>query len=64
MNTTTQRTLITKAEAAELAGVNVRTIKRWAVAGRITETRDPVSGRPWYRRADFESGQTGTPESH
>lgn len=58
MNTNT-RARISKAEAATLAGVSVRTIKRWAVARRITEERDPVSGRPWYLRDEIEAVRNG-----
>jgi predicted site-specific integrase-resolvase len=54
---TQARTLIKKKHAAALAGVNIRTIKRWAEAGRITEDRDPANGRPWYVREEIESIQ-------
>jgi excisionase family DNA binding protein len=39
--------LITRAEAAELAGVNTRTIDRWANEERIT--RYKVGGLQWVR---------------
>jgi excisionase family DNA binding protein len=38
---------ITRDEAAELAGVNVRTIDAWANAGRID--RHKVGGMQWVR---------------
>lgn len=50
--TKTQTELITRLEAAELAGVSPRTIKRWAVAGRIETVRDTLSGRVRYRRKE------------
>jgi len=56
---TQSRTLISKAAAAELAGVNIRTIKRWAVAGRIAEKRDPQTGRTWYVGEEIEAVRNG-----
>jgi predicted site-specific integrase-resolvase len=57
------RALVSKAEAAALAGVNIRTVKRWAVAGRITEKRDPITGRPWYLRREIEKVRNGHQKS-
>ncbi len=45
--------LVSKQHAARLAGVNVRTIKRWADAGRLRMERDPRTGRPWYSQDDL-----------
>jgi excisionase family DNA binding protein len=46
---------ITRAEAAELAGVDTRTIDRWANEGKII--RHKVTGRQWvrFRRAEIEA---------
>lgn len=52
---TQSASLIRPREAAALAGVSVRTIKRWAVAGLITERRDPKNGRPWYIRHEIQT---------
>lgn len=46
--------LMSKQHAALYAGVNVRTIKRWADAGRVRMERDPRTGRPWYSREDLD----------
>lgn len=37
----TERTRVTKAEAAELAGVSTRQLNRWAAAGLIRTFRRP-----------------------
>lgn len=39
---------ITAVEAADIAGVTVRTIKRWARAKRIDIIRDHMTGRARY----------------
>jgi DNA-binding transcriptional MerR regulator len=52
-------TLIKKDAAALLAGVSTRTIRRWAVAGLITERRDPANGWPWYIREEIEAVRNG-----
>lgn len=46
---------ITRAEAADLAGVDTRTIDRWANEGKIV--RHKVAGRQWvrFRRAEIEA---------
>jgi len=46
---------ITRFEVAALAGVSLRTVKRWAVAGKLTETRDPLTGRVFYDRGELIS---------
>lgn len=48
---------VTRAEAADLAGVDTRTVDRWANEGRIT--RHKVAGRQWVRfRRDEIAAQT------
>ena len=47
--------IVSKAHAAKLCGVTVRTIKRWADAGRIRVQRDPLNGRPYYVLEDLEN---------
>lgn len=48
MDTEERPKLISKARAAELAGVTTRTIRRWDVAGILRCHRDPDNGRPYY----------------
>lgn len=54
---------MSKAEAAALAGVNIRTIQRWAMSGRISFQRDVRSGRPYFRRTEIESVRNGRHQS-
>ncbi len=42
--------LITREETAALLGVHVRTVRRYAVAGRLTILRDTLTGRVRHRR--------------
>jgi predicted site-specific integrase-resolvase len=42
----TQNARVTRVEAAELAGVDPRTINRWSAAGLLTVVRDPSFRRP------------------
>lgn len=46
------RGMITRSAAAELAGVDVRTIDRWANEGRIT--RYKIGGMQWVRFRETE----------
>lgn len=58
----TQNTRITRAQAAALAGVSVRTISRWSAAGKLTVERDPGFRKPaTYDRAEVlrASGKWG-----
>ena len=50
---------ITTQEAAELAGVNPRTIKRWHVAGKLAGYRNPMNGRIWYSRKELSEKLNG-----
>lgn len=54
--------LITRSAAAELAGVDVRTIDRWANEGRIP--RYKVGGMQWvrFREADIRAMVEPVPE--
>lgn len=45
--------LVTTQEAAAIAGVNPRTIKRWHVAGKLTGYRNQLNGRIWYSREEL-----------
>jgi excisionase family DNA binding protein len=47
-----QERLITTAEVARLAGVNVRTVRRWCEAGHLVPAARTPGGRRRYRRAD------------
>ena len=47
----TQNTRVTRAQAAELAGVSTRQISRWAAAGLLTVTHDP---NPWTQPALYD----------
>lgn len=47
----TQNTRVTRAQAAELAGVSTRQISRWAAAGLLSVTRDP---NPWTQAALYD----------
>lgn len=53
--------MITRHEAAALAGVDVRTIKRWHVAGKLTGYRNTLNGHIRYSRKQLlekiEDGQ-------
>lgn len=55
------RDLITRAEAAKLAGVDVRTVDRWANRGLIT--RYKVGGLQWVRFDAYEVGLMREPET-
>lgn len=44
---------VTRARAAELAGVSMRTVKRWADAGHIRFSRDTISARVAYHLGDL-----------
>lgn len=44
------RDRITTKEAAAIAGVHERTIKRWHVAGKLTGYRNPMNGHIRYSR--------------
>lgn len=52
---------VTRREAADLAGVSERTIKRWAVADRITTHRDVLSGRVRYEKSQILEAAGKTP---
>lgn len=47
----TQNTRVTRAQAAELAGVSTRQISRWAAAGLLTVIHDP---NPWTQAALYD----------
>lgn len=47
----TQNTRVTRAQAAELAGVSTRQISRWAAAGLLSVTHDP---NPWTQPALYD----------
>lgn len=47
MKGTTEEATLTRAQAAELAGVDVRTVDRWANDGLIT--RYKLGGMQWVR---------------
>lgn len=44
---------LSRTQAAELAGVTPRTIKRWAVKGALTTYRDVLSGRVKYSQQEL-----------
>jgi predicted site-specific integrase-resolvase len=46
---------LSRNDAAKLAGVTPRTIKRWAVAGKLTTFRDILSGRVKYAQKEVET---------
>lgn len=54
MDTVKKPQLVNRGTAAAIAGVSTRTVKRWAVAGRITQHRDPMNGRVWFDRNEME----------
>jgi predicted site-specific integrase-resolvase len=59
--------LLTKGEVARLCRVDVRTVDRWLMGGRLACLRTP-SGRPLFRKQDvltvFAPVQTSAPERH
>lgn len=52
--------LIRPAEAARLAGVDIRTLARWVADGRLAARRT-VGGQRRYRRADIIRLTAATP---
>lgn len=42
------------AEAAELLGVSVNTLRNWGKAGKIAEHRHPINNYRLYNRSDLE----------
>lgn len=56
--------LIPTAEAAALAGVNVRTINRWVTDGKLTPALEGpgLRGSRWFRRSDVLALAEGQPE--
>jgi len=61
MTTDDQRELLTRDQAAELMGVQVRTIDRWADSGWITRYRVNINGVR-FTREDLEKMRQPTPE--
>jgi DNA-binding transcriptional MerR regulator len=55
MDTPKKSQLVDRGTAAAITGVTIRTIKRWAIAGRITQHRDPMNGRVWFDRDEMEA---------
>ena len=49
----TDTKLIKREDAARLAGVTTRTLKRWEKAGVLTPHRDPDSGRLYYEESQI-----------
>ncbi len=47
--------LLTIARAAELLGISVRTLRRWAAEGRLVAYRQPMTGRRLFRAGDVWS---------
>lgn len=43
------------AEAAELLGVSVNTLRNWGKAGKITEHRHPINNYRLYKKTDLQS---------
>ena len=42
------------AEAAELLGVSVNTLRNWGKAGKITEHRHPINNYRLYKKTDLQ----------
>jgi excisionase family DNA binding protein len=55
--------LLTAAEVAELFRVEVRTVTRWAIAGRITSIVTP-GGHRRYRESEIRALLAGSVEEH
>lgn len=53
MEHTTQTRMITTRQAAAIAGVSERTVKRWHTAGKLTGHRDAMTGRLYYDREEL-----------
>lgn len=47
--------LIKREDAARMAGVTTRTLKRWEAAGKLTAHRDPDSGRLYYEESQIRA---------
>ena len=43
------------AEAAELLGVSVNTLRNWGKAGKITEHRHPINNYRLYKKTDLQN---------
>jgi predicted site-specific integrase-resolvase len=52
MNTLEDEKLLTKGEVALLCRVNIRTVDRWLMAGKVAGHRTP-SGRVLFRKRDI-----------
>lgn len=61
-NEQVEHDMITRSAAAELAGVDVRTIDRWANEHRIT--RYKIGGMQWvrFKRSEIEAMVTPVPD--
>lgn len=53
LRTMTENEWVTRTRAAELAGVSMRTVKRWADAGSVRFTRNIDSARVAYHLGDL-----------
>jgi predicted site-specific integrase-resolvase len=64
MNTLEEEKLLTKGEVAHLCRVNVRTVDRWLMTGKVAGHRTP-SGRVLFRKRDIltvvTQGETSPP---
>jgi predicted site-specific integrase-resolvase len=52
MNTLDDEKLLTKGEVAHLCRVNIRTVDRWLMTGKVAGHRTP-SGRVLFRKRDI-----------
>jgi DNA-binding transcriptional MerR regulator len=58
----TETKYLTRTEAAELAGVYIRTLDRWAHLGWLPVHREGPTGRPRFRPADVLAMRAQAPE--
>lgn len=52
MSTDTQTHKVSRAGAARILGVSMRTVDRYVKAGHLSRTRDAETGRVWLQRAE------------
>lgn len=52
MSTDTQTHEVSRAGAARILGVSMRTVDRYVKAGHLSRTRDVETGRVWLKRVE------------